>query len=77
MKSVPPLVAPAKRHMLIAVPFTIPPKIVQSRMSFVTSRPGIMSVKKPTEIIDQIERIVNFLPTYLKQIIAGTIFNPQ
>ena len=74
MKSVPPLVAPTKRHKQIEMPLIIPPKIAQSRISSVTKKPGIKSVARPETTIIKIDKIVKRLPIFFRQIKAGHRF---
>ena len=47
IKSVPPLVAPAKRQKLTATELSNPPKIAESKISSVTFITGRISVKSP------------------------------
>ena len=51
IKSVPPLVPPAKRQRHTEIPFTIPPKTAHKRTSSVTVSPGIKSVARAETII--------------------------
>lgn len=75
IKSVPPEVAPAFRHMLIAKPLMIPPKILISKTSCVMIRPGIKSVRKLFRTIIRQEYSVNFFPIYRKPIYTGIRFS--
>ena len=75
IKSVPPLVAPTRRHRLMANPFMIPPKILISSTSDVIAIPGITSVSTLVSTMQTQEYSVNFFPINRNPIYTGIAFN--
>jgi len=76
IKSVPPDVASANRHRATATAFSMPPNTAESRGSYRLMNPtnisGIKSVISPLSTTISTEYMVNFFPTVLKQMTAGT-----
>ena len=77
MKSVPPLVAPAFRHRLMANALIMPPNTQTKRVSCVTVYPGRISVRTEDKIIIRQEYRVNFFQINLKLINTGTALSSR
>ena len=73
--SVPPLVASALKHRLMAKPLMMPPKMVSSSTLSVKYTPGITSTSTLASTTFTHVRIVNFLPTKRMPITVGAMFS--